>query len=313
MLVKNTETIQEYITVSNGFDFDRAKPWLKKAERKYIKPLIGKQEYLYFIDNDSDTSESKTLVRALLEEATVNLAFHLGFAQLFNHISSYGVSQANTENTKQSDWSEKRDIHRSFIRDGYAALDEVLKEMEYYLDDFPYWRASKSFTVLNENFTRHTDDFQKWFNIHNSRQTFLALKPTIREVFEQYFKPWLNEKTIYKIKKTSTRPIISRALELSQKAEVALTIAKIAETGMFEITETGLFLRWETLPHEKAYKDLDLKRLSKLSDLKQKAGEEYLKILRNHIEENLEVFTNYQVSKKNPVNKLIKKKSGLAI
>ena len=312
-LVKTTNQIQKYITVTAGFDYDRAKPWLKKAERKYITPLIGKEEYQYFIDNETDILDSKKAVRELLEEATVNLAFHLGFAQLFNHISNYGVTQTDLENTKQSNWSEKRDVHRSFIRDGNEALDEALKEMEFYLDDFPDWRNSKSFTYLNESFNKHTDDFQKWFNIHNSRQTFLALKPTIREVSEQYFYPWLNSETILKIKTASSNEIVLRALELSQKAEVALTIAKISKTGTFEITETGFFLRWETLPHEKAYKDVDLKRLNKLSATKQVAGEEYLKKLKNHIEKHASVFTNYKIEVITQTSSILKKKSGLAI
>lgn len=312
-LVKTTEQIQEYITVSYGFDYDRAKPWIVKAERKYIVPLIGKEEYKYFIDNETDTLDSKKAVRKLLEEATINLAFHLGFSQLFNHISNYGVTKPDLEKTKQSDWSDKRDLHRSFIRDGNEALDEALKEMEFYLDDFPDWRTSDSFTVLNETFNKHTDDFQKWFNIHKSRRTFLAFKPDIREVTEQYFYPWLNSDTIIQIKTASTNPIIVRALELAQKAEVALTIAKISKTGKFEVTETGFFLRWEALAHEKAYKDVNFKVLDRLSSLKQVAGEEYLKLLKIHIEDNLDVFTNYIIETTTQTSSIIKKKSGLAI
>jgi uncharacterized protein GlcG (DUF336 family) len=312
-LVKTTEQIQEYITVASGFDYDRAAPWIRKAERKYIVQLIGKEEYSYFIDNETDTKDCKKVVRKLLEEASINLAFHLGFAQLFKHVSNYGITTTDLKDAKQSDWSEKLDLHRSYIRDGNEALDEALKEMEFYLDDFPDWRASVSFTILNETFCKHTDDFQKWFNIHNSRRTFLAFKPDIREISEQYFYPWLNGETISQIKTASTNAIILRALELAQKAEVALTIAKITKTGKFEVTETGFFLRWETLAHEKAYKDVNFKILDRISALKQVAGEEYLKKLKNHIETNLTVFTNYTIKTIIQTSSIIKKKSGLAI
>lgn len=314
-LVKTTEQIQEYITVASGFDYDRAAPWIRKAERKYIVPLIGKADYNYFIENEATEEEedSKKIIRKLLEEASINLAFHLGFAQLFKHISNYGITTTDLKDVKQSDWSEKRDLHRSYIRDGNEALDEALKEMEFYLDAFPNWRTSPSFTMLNETFCKHTDDFQKWFNIYNSRRTFLAFKPDIREITEQYFYPWLNLDTISQIKTASTNPVIVRALELAQKAEVALTIAKISKTGKFEVTETGFFLRWEALAHEKAYKDVNFKVLDRLSSLKQVAGEEYLKKLKNYIEENLNVFTNYVVETTTQTSSIIKKKSGLAI
>lgn len=316
-LVNSTSEIQDHLPVSSNFDFDRAKPYIVKAERKYIVPLIGKDEYQYFIDNEETAEEddSKKAVRKLLQEATVNLAFHLGFAALFVHISNYGVNQSDPENTKKSDWSERNDLQRLLIRDGNEALDEVLKEMELNLDQFQDWRDSDSFTMLNESFTKHTKDFQKWFNIHNSRQTFLAIKPTIREVSEQYFLNWIDDDTIAQIKSTSTNTVINRALELAQKAEVALTIAKIATTGTFEVTETGFFLRWETLPHEKAYKDVDSKKLDKIAISKQTAGEEYLKKLKDHIEKNTDVFTDYTVPETitSSVSIIIKKKSGLSI
>jgi hypothetical protein len=315
-LVTTTEQIQDYIAVSSNFDFDRVKPYIAKAERKYIVPLIGKTEYEYFIDGEIDTeteSEGKKIVRKLLEEATTNLAFHLGFATLFVHISNTGVTNDQTDNAKQSDWHHKVDLHRSFIRDGNEALDEALKEMEFYLDDFQDWSDSSSFTILNESFNKHTDDFQKWFNIHNSRQTFLALKPTIREVSEQYFFPWLDSDTITQIKSSSSDQVVKRALELAQKAEVALTVAKIAKTGTFQVTDTGFFLRWEALPHEKAYKDVDSKKLNMLCDSKQTAGEEYLKKLKTHIEANPDTFSDYTVPTSTTQNSIIKKKSGLAI
>ena len=312
-LINSTEDIQKYITVSSSFDFDRALPYIRKAERKYIIPLINKNEYKYFIETENDTSESKEIVRELIEEACVNLAFHLGFAALIVHITNYGVTNTDLKDTKQSDWSEKRDLHRSFIRDGNQALDDALKEMETYIDEFLSWRSSKSFTVLNEHFNRHTDDFQQWYNIHSSRQTFLALRPTIREIKEQYFLPLLGEDTIAHIKNRTSNIIVSRALELCQKAEAAFTIANIAKTGTFEVTETGFFLRWETLPWEKAYKDVDLKKLDRLCKQKQTAGEEYLKKLKTLIEENLTEFPDYIPDVKSSEIQIIKKKSGLAI
>lgn len=312
-LINSTEEIQNHVTVLSSFDFDRAKPYIRKAERNYIIPLISEEEYQYFIDNQSDDLSSKKKVRELIEEATVNLAFHLGFSVLKVHIGNYGITDTDVDEAKQSSWADKRDLQRTFIRDGNKALDDALKTMENYFDEFPHWRASNSFTVLNEHFNRHTDDFQLWFNIHNSRQTFLALRPTIREVHEKYFLPLLGDSTINLIKTRTTNTVITRALELCQKAEAAHTIAEIAKTGTFEVTETGFLLRWETLPWEKAYKDVDLKKLDRLSKAKETAGEEYLKKLKKLIEENMTLFPDYTIQTKTSGIQIIKTKSGLAI
>ena len=312
-LINSIQEIQKYIVVSSSFDFDRAKPYIRKAQNKYIIPLISKGEYDYFIAEKNDVLESKRIVRELIEEACVNLAFHLGFSSLAVHFTNYGIVHTELQEVKQSEWAEKRDLHRSFIRDGNQALDDALREMEYYLDCFPHWRKSPSFTVLNESFNKHTGDFQKWFNIGNSRQTFLALKPAIREIKERYFLPMLGEGTIELIKAKTTNTVIYRALELCQKAEVALTIANATKTGIFEIEEAGMFLSRESLPWERSKKHLASNKFDQLSDQKQRAGEEYLKKLKRLISENLTLFPNYEFKPNSLKTKLIKKRSGLAI
>ncbi|WP_282037286.1 hypothetical protein, partial [Aquimarina algiphila] len=64
-LVNNTLELQEYINVTSNFDFDKALPFIKRAERKYIIPNIGKEEYTTILNHDgsdSDIAEVKYLL-----------------------------------------------------------------------------------------------------------------------------------------------------------------------------------------------------------------------------------------------------------
>ncbi len=310
-LINTRLELQEYVNVTSNFDFELVKPFIKRVERKYIIPTISKNEYdslLATTITDTEVLE----VKNLLAEASANLAFHLGFAQLIVHVTNYGVVQTDLEKTKQVDWATKRDLHRTYVTAGFEALDEALKAMEFYLDKFPDWRDSEAFTIFDENFNKRTDEFQKHFNISNSRKTFLALKPIIREVEEQYFLPMLGQVTMNLIKKKSVNKILARALELAQKAEVALTISKSVDSGAFIMTGSSAIYKWEQLPWEKS-SEFSEERLEKLRDAKQKSGEEYLKKLKTLLVNNPDTFPDYKTKNSSPSQNIIKLKSGLAL
>ncbi|WP_281991396.1 DUF6712 family protein [Aquimarina aggregata] len=310
-LVNDTIELQEHVNVSHKFDFDLAKPFIKRVERKYIIPNTSQKEYDRLL-SDTITDADVLKVKTLLAEASSNLAFHLGFTQLVVHVTNYGAVQTDLENTKAVDWATRRDLQRTYVQAGFEALDDALKAMELYLDKFPDWRDSGAFTIFDENFNKRTDEFQRHFNISNSRKTFIALKPIIREVEEQYFLPMLGKETMGLIKNRSTIPVLMRALDLAQKAEVALTIAKSVDSGAFIMTGSSAIYRWEQLPWEKSNEYSD-ERIEKLREAKQNAGEEYLKKLKTLLQENPEVFPNYISNVSNTSGNVLKLKSGLAL
>ncbi|TSE02602.1 hypothetical protein FOF46_30735 [Aquimarina algiphila] len=310
-LVNNRLELQEYVNVTWNFDFDKALPFIKRAERKYIIPNIGKEEYTTILNHDGSDSDIAE-VKYLLAEASANLAFHLGFSQLCVHITNYGTKQTELEDTKSIDWATKRDLQRGFTDTGFEAIDEALKAMEYYVDKFPDWRDSAAYSVFNEHFNKRTDEFQQHFNISSSRKTFIALKPIVRKIEEQYFLPMLGEEAMNLIKTRTMDPVLSRALDLCQKAEVALTIAKSVDSGAFVMTGSSAMYIWEQLPWEKTSEYSD-ERLHKLKDSQQKDGEEYLKKLNALLVKHPDVFPIPQRESK-PANKnIIKLKSGLGL
>lgn len=308
-LVNNTEELQEYVNVVYNYDFEKARPFIKRAERKYIIPNISRGTYQSILQGSEDPDIKE--VRNLLAEASANLGFHLGFSQLSVDITNYGTMETDLEKTKSVDWATKRDLQREFVSAGFEALDEALKMMELFVDKFPIWRDSDAYTVFNENFNKRTDEFHKYFNINNSRKTFVALKPIIREVEEQYFLPMLGTRVMELIKRRSSDFYLARALELCQMAEVALTIAKSVDSGAFIMTGSSAMYRWEQLPWEKTAPYSD-DRLEKLKATKQKAGEEYLKKLKKLITDNPNTFPFFEETKHQP-KRILKLKSGLSI
>jgi hypothetical protein len=103
-----------------------------------------------------------------------------------------------------------------------------------------------------------------------------------------------------------------RAQQLAQKAIVALTVSKIADTGAFSFTETSFTVSTDQMPWEKTNLELSEEKLARLRKAKQTAGEEYLKALKKLIVANPLIFTAYQDKTETGITpKIIRKKSGL--
>lgn len=310
MIVNTTQDLYKHVNVNSTYDFSKAAPFIRRAERKYLIPTIGKETYTA-LQSASIEDPDVLQVKFLLAEASSNLGFHLGFTQLCIDLTNYGATEADLEHAKTLDWATKRDLQRDLVTAGFEALDEALKEMEYYVDKFPEWRDSEAYSVFKEHFNRRTDEFQQEFDIHYSRKTFIALKPTVREVHEHYFLPMLGSDLVDKIKERTVHPLWSRALELCQKAEVSLTIAKSVDSGAFMMTGSSAMYKWEQLPWEKT-ESYSSHRLAELKKSKQQAGEEYLKKLHDLLLKHPDIFS-YENSTEKKSNNIIKLTSGLVL
>jgi len=223
-LVTTLETFKKHVTINFDFDFDLVLPYIKKAERKHIKPVTGQGMYEDYTETPPDAGKPLE-VWELLQEASSNLAMlaytFVGIIQ----VSDNGFHISQNQNSTPADWWQIRDLRRALLNTGNEAIDEALAIMEANPADFTDWVEEDGYTIFTEFFVRKTQDFQDYFNIENSRQTFLKLRPHLRKVEAKYFNEILGAETVAQIKAEATNEAIT-ALELAQAAQVALTIAK---------------------------------------------------------------------------------------
>ncbi len=289
-LVTTRETLKKHITINFDFDFDLLQPYIKKAERKHIKPVIGQGMYEDYTETNPSTGKPLEVLE-LLQEASSNLAMlaytFVGVIQ----ISDNGFHISQNQNSTPAEWWQIRDLRRALLNTGNEAIDEALAIMETNPDDFTDWVEGEGYTVFTEFYVRKTQDFQRYFNIENSRQTFLKLRPHLRKTEEQFFNEILGETTATQIKAEATNEAI-KALELAQAAQVALTIASITDEGIFEFTAQGLFVATSEVPGEKK-NSLPDTAIANLSRIKQDEGTAYLRKLTAHLTAYPDIFTAY--------------------
>ena len=307
-----TSVLKKHLTLSPNFDFLKLGPFTKRAVRKYIKSLIGSGQLADLINHDSVEGSDEPIdeVKLLIEEAASYYCLLIAIPFLELTINNLGFKKATTTNTDNADWKDMRDLKRYLLETANEALDDAMEIMEDNASDFESWKNSDLFTVFKKNIIRHTKEFQRSFDISNSRKTFLSLQAPMLEVEEQYLLPMLGQCTLDFIKAVSVDDIVIRVQELTRLAVGALTVAKVAITGKFLFTSTSFQVRTDELPWEKSKLELTANALENLQADRQNAGEEYLKLIKSIIVQNPLVFTCYEDKpSKGLKGKIITKKS----
>jgi hypothetical protein len=289
-LLKSIEDVKDFVSVNKSIKWDSLKPYVKQAERKYIKSLVGAAIYNDY-ELTTPTDEKELAVFKLLQEASANLAWFIYMPLANVMVDDSGISVTHSDSSKAAEWWQIRDLRRSLIDAGLEAIDEALKIMEANTDIFINWTNTESYTVFNELFVKRTDTFHKWFGIGKSRQTFLALRHYILETHHQYFTSLFNAATIATIQ-TGTDPIQVQALEFLQASQVHYTVVKAVESGVFLFTATGMYQQFEEFPGYKM-NPLSEMQMSTLKQARIKAGEEYFKKALALMNENAGLFPGY--------------------
>lgn len=294
MIIKDTETLREYLSVNGSVDHENIAPYLKKAERNLLKPLIGATQLAIF--DAEQTDETIIYAQELAQEAVANFGYYMYLPIGAVQISDSGIHVVDIENTKAASDKQFKELQRSFKKSGHEALDELLEYMEENPSRFEAWTTSPNYTVFKELLVNTTAIFNKWFYIFNSRQTFVALKPNLQIVEDRFIKNVLGIELLTALKTTQTVTERKEVKELARKAIVAFTIMLTVDNGMFVFDAQGIHMRFDALPYESTATNSTIKVndfLTRTKANKQTEGEEYLKLALKIIEANPSKFTEY--------------------
>jgi len=295
MIITTTEKVRKYLSVNGSITFENIEAYLRKAERNYLKKIIGSEQITIFegTPTDSIIIEGKELA----EEAVANFAFYLYLPIGSVQITDAGILTASSENTAPASDKQFKELQRSFLKSGYEALDGLLEHMEESPDKFPEWFGSSSFTIYKDLLVNKTAVFNDYFYIFNSRQTFTAIKPTLKVVEDQFIIPVFGADLIADLKAVDqTNNNRKQVKKLLQQSIVAFTIMKTVNNGMFVLSAQGMHLKFDVLPYEKTATNVNLKIndfLVHTKKEKQIEGEEYLKIALDIIKDNTSDFSEY--------------------
>jgi hypothetical protein len=293
MILDTTVDLKKYISIAESFQFPDFEPYITKAVNAFTKKYVGNLHIL--LKDESQTPdihfELKNEAREHLRNAIANFGYfiYLPFASV--QMDSSGISVVNNDQRKNAEWWQLKDIRRELLRSGHEAMDYLLALLEKNPDVFPDWTTE--FGTINKQLMVHnTATFNEYYHIFNSRQTFLALQPSIRQVEDQYLKTMLCPELVAHLK-TDVSGITNEVKAEIQKAIVAFTVAKVANVGLFLLDENGLRVNFETLidgRKESVSYGKPSDQTSKLVEEQINNGTQYLSVARELIETNITVF-----------------------
>lgn len=296
MIVDSTETLRKHLSINADINFDNLKQYCKQAERKFLKPVIGKSQLEVF---DTYSANDEVVIDAieLAEEVISNHAYYLNLPIGAVQISDSGIHVADHEGARAASDKQFKELQRSFLRASHEALDELLEFMEESPDKFPIWVNSDQFSVYKDLLVHKTKVFNTYHHIFNSRQTFMALRPTIITVEDQYISPAIGRELLDALKSDQTVSERKQVKKYLQQSIVAFTVMKTVNDGMFVMDAKGMHMRFDELPYEKTVTNINLKVnefLLRTKDSKENEGIEYLRLAQKLIEANPDKFEEFQ-------------------
>lgn len=314
MIVRDTDTVKKYVSINSGVTYETLEPYIRQSERKFIKPLIGEAQYVIFDVPAKPSGTEVGLAWDLAQESICALAMYLALPIVAVQITEAGIFTASNAESQVSSDAQFKELQRSFKKQGLETLDEMLKEMEAAPAKFTAWTADDSYKSFTSFLVTSTATFNKHYNIFNSRQTFVAMKPEMAIAEKQFLEAPVQKALLVELRKVQTVAERKEVKELLQQAIVCFTISKVVENGLFVLDASGIHVRFDVLPYEKVNSNLKINdflvrtRKNKISE-----GEQFLKQAMAIITDNLTKFTEYVVPTETVVKQTVHVTKGVTL
>jgi hypothetical protein len=287
MILANNTDLKKYVSIADSFQFEDFQPYIQKAVNSYVPKYVGNLHTILADVATGDNATIKNEAREHLRSAIANFGMYIYLPLLAVQLDSSGISVNTSENRAPANFGQIKDIRRELLRAGHESMDLLLTVLdanpEVFTDYTENYKQSNNELLVNNATT-----FSKYYNIFDSRQTYIALMPTVRKVEDQYLHTFICPELIEALKADVTSNLKAVKVAL-QKAIVAFTVAKISNTGLFIFDERGLRVDFENMSdgrRENPSYGKSVDQLKTLAEEETNNGTQYLKLVAEIIEAN---------------------------
>ncbi len=179
--------IKEQISVDISSDIRTLQPYIKQAETRYLKEIIGTDllELLRAAVNDEDaiTPELEALLPVVRYPAA-HFAYMLAVPQLSLNVGETGIGVTMSGNFEPAAEWRLKNFSISLENTGYDGVEELLEFLETYVADYPEWVLSPAYSFNKKLFVNNAAEFETATMIDIPRLKFLHLRSHLY-MFEQ--------------------------------------------------------------------------------------------------------------------------------
>lgn len=190
MLVKDIDTLKNYLPVDLSTRFKTINPAFEIVERNYIVKILGQPLYELLhqaVANSTETADQKELLAKIMP-VLAPLAYHTSLASLSTRFSDSGLfTSASPDKERLPKWHYE-ELKLELLTNGYNAIEPLF---EFLLtssgkDWISTWEKADFLTEFQSLFIRSAKEFSNHQDIKESTWLFLRLKGHI-EISEQLY------------------------------------------------------------------------------------------------------------------------------
>jgi hypothetical protein len=307
-LFKTIDDIKVFCPMIGSSDFGNFAPFIDQAERDFIIPYIGKDQYEALVSayNEDGSGEMDDTDLALLLKVQAAVAFYMEYLWIPSgqvSIGDNGIRVAYTETQKPAFAWQIKDLRREVIRQAGSAMDSLLEFLEENKDDYDLWTESDVCPEYNDTFVRSAKEFTKFYSpLGNSRLNFLAIRPALKRVEEFIIQSELGPDFYEELKEQFKDDDVSEEnepiIEFIQKAVVQLTMARAFTDVSVSLDERGVLMfnsthSTDVVDGKEPSKDSYLSKMEAACD---KDGRAYIQLLKNYLKANIGDYPTYAQS-----------------
>lgn len=195
VLINSTIDLRNHVNVEHDFDIEKIKPDLKFAST-IVRGLIGPEQYdelLTAFDNDTLTPAQSDLLDKL-RDVIANLALSYAVDSQQLKLSNLGFNRYESGDFKSPFKYQTDNLQHFFLQRGYQTAETLLEFLEVNTALYPTWAGSSAYTINKEFYINSAKDFNRYYEIRNSRVTFMHMMSIMRfvdSILEEVISPQL--------------------------------------------------------------------------------------------------------------------------
>jgi len=192
---------EHYPDVNMNMMWSELSPYIRQAVRTFLLPFLG-QAYYDDIADDIQAGTSLTTHQAEFVERMRDAAAYAAIMTVLpkkkTAITSMGaVEPVGKEGTTSTSLWGFRTTLWSVAQDADRYIDQMLEFLEARAKagdtNFDLWANDAAFNMGKADLFRTTGEFNTYQNINNSRRTYLALLPILKQATKQHLIPVVSQ------------------------------------------------------------------------------------------------------------------------
>lgn len=237
--------------VNTNTSWRSLKPYIKDAIEDYILPQIGEPLYNDLLTKyhaNATLTDSQSRCLDYLQSASAWYTVAYAYANKLDILTDMGNTQLHGEKSMSTPQWAFNKKYGNLLRTADKKLDNLLEFLERQSDlkvqYFKLWWFDEAYLRGKSDLFHSTSEMQKCHNILNSRRTFIALIPTLRDVSRFHIIPHIGLEMYNELVSQHHHSTMTTAnvvlMEYVRAASAKLAIAMALETQPITFESDGI-------------------------------------------------------------------------